>query len=241
MFGGMGGGVDPFGGFGGVGGGLGGGIPPAGISAMMQNPQMMQMMTQMMQDPNFMRMAEAQNPTLRQMFESQPGLRDMFRDPSFLQMAMNPQVLQIASSLNQRGLGPSAGAFGGFPGLAPGVPPTGLLPTGVAAPSPAPGTAVPGVAAPLAPGGGGMAEMLQMLQTMNGGGVGGGGFGGGWGTQYPSLAPPPDPRPASERFAGQLGQMRDMGFSDDAQSLRALEAVHGNVQMAVERILDGRV
>ena len=33
--------------------------------------------------------------------------------------------------------------------------------------------------------------------------------------------------------------MRSMGFGDDAQSLRALEAVHGNVQMAVERILDG--
>ena len=210
--GGLGGGVDPFGGFGGVGGGLGGGIPPAGISAMMQNPQMMQMMTQMMQDPAFMRIAEAQNPALRQMLDSQPGVRDMLRNPAFLQMAMNPQVMQMASALNrQRGV--DMGAF---------APP---------APSPAPPSA--GTAA--APGGG-MAEMLQMLQTMNGGGGGGG-----WGGGFPSLAPPPDPRPPAERFAGQLGQMRDMGFSDDAQSLRALEAVHGNVQMAVERILDGRI
>ena len=53
-------------------------------------------------------------------------------------------------------------------------------------------------------------------------------------------APPVDARPAAERFASQLVTMQSMGFGDDALSLRALEAVHGNVQMAIERILDGR-
>ena len=79
-------------------------------------------------------------------------------------------------------------------------------------------------------------QMMMMQMLGGGGGMGGMGGMGGFGAPIP----PPDSRPAAERYAGQLGQMRDMGFGDDAQSLRALEAVHGNVQMAVERILDGR-
>ena len=75
------------------------------------------------------------------------------------------------------------------------------------------------------------AQLMQMMQMM--GGLGGGG------SSVPVMHVP-DARPPAERFASQLASMHEMGFGDDAQCLRALTATHGNVQMAVERILDGR-
>ena len=64
---------------------------------------------------------------------------------------------------------------------------------------------------------------------------GGGGAGG---------APPPGAgsggtgvTDAATRYAGELAQLRGMGFSDDAASLRALVATQGNVSAAVDRLL----
>jgi ubiquilin len=58
-----------------------------------------------------------------------------------------------------------------------------------------------------------------------------------------SAVPPAPAAPAvppEVRFASQLQTMRDMGFTDDAKSLRALTDCAGNVQFAIDRILDGR-
>ncbi|RYH17179.1 hypothetical protein EON65_28955 [archaeon] len=49
-------------------------------------------------------------------------------------------------------------------------------------------------------------------------------------------APPVDP---AVRFASQLQQLQDMGFGDQAANLRALQATSGNVNAAVERLLNG--
>lgn len=46
--------------------------------------------------------------------------------------------------------------------------------------------------------------------------------------------------PPEVRFAEQLRQLEDMGFTDREQNIRALTATSGNVQFAVERILSGR-
>lgn len=43
--------------------------------------------------------------------------------------------------------------------------------------------------------------------------------------------------PPTERFAAQLTQLQEMGFSDDARSLQALVQTQGNVNAAVERLL----
>ena len=48
------------------------------------------------------------------------------------------------------------------------------------------------------------------------------------------LLPPPE-----VRFAAQLAQLESMGFSDRAANLRALTATNGNVNAAVERLLQG--
>jgi len=42
---------------------------------------------------------------------------------------------------------------------------------------------------------------------------------------------------ATERFATQLQQMKDMGFYDEAANIQALTATGGNVSLAIERLL----
>ena len=47
--------------------------------------------------------------------------------------------------------------------------------------------------------------------------------------QAPSSAVPP-----AERFAVQLGILKDMGFTDQPRNIAALESCHGNVNLAIE-------
>ena len=51
-------------------------------------------------------------------------------------------------------------------------------------------------------------------------------------------AAPSDP---SIRYANQLQQLQDMGFSDNAANLQALIRTNGNVNSAVERLLSGTI
>ena len=48
---------------------------------------------------------------------------------------------------------------------------------------------------------------------------------------------PGTPAPPRERFATQLQKLSDMGFTDEAANLTALQATGGNVNAAVERLL----
>ena len=48
---------------------------------------------------------------------------------------------------------------------------------------------------------------------------------------------PGTPAPPRERFATQLQKLSDMGFTDEAANLTALEATGGSVNAAVERLL----
>ena len=75
-----------------------------------------------------------------------------------------------------------------------------------------------------AAGGAGNAPGLQGLMAMLGGGAGG------------VPAPPPVDNP-EEAYAQQLQQLRDMGFFDQSENIRALQATGGNVNAAVERLL----
>jgi ubiquilin len=43
--------------------------------------------------------------------------------------------------------------------------------------------------------------------------------------------------PPEERFATQLAQLQEMGFFDTQENIRALTATAGNVNAAVERLL----
>jgi len=109
-----------------------------------------------------------------------------------------------------------------FAGLA------GLL--GSMPPPPPAGAGAAGAGSPF-----GMIDPALMQQIL--GGLGGG---------PPGFASPPvasttpaDTRPPEERFQTQLQQLQDMGFINAQQNVRALLATAGNVNAAIEYILDG--
>jgi ubiquilin len=84
------------------------------------------------------------------------------------------------------------------------------------------GGAAGGALPPVAPGLGGFADFGRL--------AGLGGFG------APATAGPPPPN-ASELYATQLQQMREMGFPNDEANLAALHSCGGSVTMAVDRLL----
>lgn len=100
-------------------------------------------------------------------------------------------------------------------------------------------------------------QLMQLQQTMMGQrgrqapgqtmGAAGGGLGGAPGMNMDALlnmfgglggAAPANPDvPPEQLYASQLGQLAEMGFIDTQENIRALSAVGGNVQAAVERLL----
>ena len=67
------------------------------------------------------------------------------------------------------------------------------------------------------------------MPGMGGMGAGAGGAGG-------AGATPADTRPAREKYASQLAQIKEMGFTDEETILSILEQTNGNVQVALERL-----
>jgi ubiquilin len=85
-----------------------------------------------------------------------------------------------------------------------------------------------------------MQQAMQMMQNggfndMFGGAGGFGGMGGAGGAASPP--PPADTRPPEERYADQLRQLNDMGFTDFDANVAALRRSGGSVQGAVEQLL----
>ena len=68
--------------------------------------------------------------------------------------------------------------------------------------------------------------MMQQFMNMQGGAGGAGGMAGG---QASTQAP-------AERYANELSQLKEMGFTDEAQNLQVLQQCNGNVNMAIERL-----
>jgi ubiquilin len=56
---------------------------------MLRNPQMIEMMTRMMGNPDVMNAMIESNPQLKQFLDSQPGSREMLRNPAVLQQSIS--------------------------------------------------------------------------------------------------------------------------------------------------------
>ncbi|KIL71150.1 hypothetical protein M378DRAFT_65395 [Amanita muscaria Koide BX008] len=97
-----------------------------------------------------------------------------------------------------------------------------------------PGTGIRGQQSPTSPFAFDPALMQQLFGSGNGGMGGLGGLGGLGGSTAPA-----DARPPEERFEVQLRQLQEMGFTNAAQNIRALQATGGNVHSAIEYILSG--
>jgi len=223
----MGGGMPGMGGGGmpGTGGGSMpgmGGLPgmgdPAQIAAMMQNP----MVQQMLSDPNMIDQMARMNPQLGSMLQANPQLRSMLTNPDMIRQMTDPNnlqaIMQMQQSMQQ-------------------LQRSGMLPAGLGFP------AMPSMGAFQGTGSGGTPFTPPQGQQQ-GSTIGGldfsailGSAGAQGSTPASSAAPPAPSRSPEVRFESQLQQLNAMGFTDTEANIRALTATNGNVNAAVERLL----
>jgi len=142
-----------------------------------------------------------------------PEMRTVMQDPNYLRTIMNPQYLQAALQMQQALT--QMQQIGRQNGLAPGIP-------GMPAPAAPPtGTSGAHLDLPLFP-----------WMPPAAGGVSGA-------VPTAAAAQPTQPaEPPEVRFQVQLQQLQDMGFYDASSNINALLATGGNVNAAVERLLN---
>ena len=51
--------------------------------------------------------------------------------------------------------------------------------------------------------------------------------------------PPADTRPPREKYANELVQIKEMGFTDEETILKMLQECQGNVNLVIERLFAG--
>ncbi|CAG8507594.1 10353_t:CDS:2 [Scutellospora calospora] len=246
----------PFGQFG-MGGGINPSTNPYGVPLnttgasnvnpldILQNPAIMQYMQQMLQDPQFVESMIHMNPQFAQMA---PQIRQMMQDPEFQAMISNPETFRNLTALHplMGNLGPFTG--GAIPGnttdTRSDTTTTGSTPTSNN------NTTTPNTTTPITPINNPFLPFFNPAAANTG--------------TNPSQAPilfdpllwgalggvPPTTTPATtpvsttpqvppeERFQSQLQQLNDMGFVDAQKNIRALQICQGNVNFAIERLLD---
>lgn len=241
-------GLGGFGGMGGMGnmGGMEGfgGMDPNMMNGLLQNPMFLQSMSAMMANPQMMDVMIAMNPQLASVIT--PEFRTMMQSPEFRQMMSDPATLQMMAQLGGMGGMGGLGGLGGMGGMSGnllgtlGVPNAGTSPVSpnpaTTVPNPTPTTpvnsfGVPGLGNSNANSAAAQMALLQQMFAAGGGGGGMGMFG------APNSAPGQPQQPPEERFATQIQQLNDMGFWDAQSNVRALTATNGNVNGAVEWLL----
>jgi ubiquilin len=190
---------------------------------MLENPMINQMMQNMMNNPEQMRMMMDSNPMMRQLRDSNPQMAAMLDNPETMRAMLDPNNLramaQMQQSLNQ--------LSGSFPGMGlGGSMPSSMNNSGTAAP----------------PQGG-----LDFSSLLGGSGTTGGGASAA-NPLFPFMMPPaggvgaagqPSSQPApGHRFRVQLQNLQDMGFTDRSANIQALTSSHGNVNRAIEILLE---
>jgi ubiquilin len=159
------------------------------------------------------------NPQLNSMLQANPQLQSVLSDPETLRRMADPANLQAMMQLQQSmqqlqrsGLAPAGGL--GMPPMGTGMFPT--FPAPAAAPTSGGSTTIGGL------------DFSSLLS--------------GTGAPPPSTAsfsapPSATSRSPEVRFESQLQQLEGMGFTDREANIRALIASNGNVNAAVERLL----
>ena len=194
---------------------------------MMDNPMMQQMMDQFMSNPDNMRTMMESNPMLQQMRQTNPQMAAMMENPEVMRSMMNPQnlrsMMQMQQSMQQ---------------------PSGSLPPGMMPPIGGSGTAVPPP-----PAGG-----LDFSSLLGGSGSRGANAAAPMANpfMFPFMPPAAGQQPNADgggtsttgnevpgaRFRQQLQNLHDMGFTDRSSNIRALTSSHGNVNRAIEILLE---
>lgn len=237
-----------------------------GLSGMFNSPGMQSLMQQMMDNPQLMQnMMNApytqsmfqnisSNPELAEqiivnnpLFSGNPALQEQMRSmvPMFMSQMANPEVqslvtnpqamsamMQIQQGMEQ--LRQAAPSFASTLGLSGTLPPTlNTTPTTTGTTAP-PVTTTSTTSTTPRPGQDAFSNLMaSMLTSLAGqGGQSGGGLGG-LGANSPA-------QPPEERYRSQLEQLTAMGFINREANLQALIATFGDVNAAVERLLQNR-
>ncbi|KAJ2726664.1 hypothetical protein GGI07_000387 [Coemansia sp. Benny D115] len=202
-------------------GGMGGmgNMTPEMIEQMYSNPMVQQMMEQMFSNPEVLRSMIESNPMLQQQLT--PQMREMLANPEFLRMATNPEFMRAAAQMQAamrraQGGDSNSGGSGG-----------GIYNPWASSPSQQTGTGTGNN-----DGGANQQPAFNPFAAfMNPGGspqqTGG-----------QAASPPINQAPPEERFQTQLQQLNDMGFWNAAMNIRALTMTGGNVEAAIEYLLN---
>ena len=203
----------------GNGGGLGNmgmGMNPQMMGQLLSNPMYMQMMQNMLQNPQMLQMA-INSPQMRQLAQNNPQMQALLNNPQLLQQILNPQTLQMMSNMFQ-----SMGGGNNNPnnnnnntnnnnGQRPAF------------------------------------DFSQMANLFSGmGGLfgnqnnnSGSGFGAGENFSNIGINDNNDPNvDYKEKYKDQLAQMKEMGFVNEETNIQMLKQCNGNVQFAIERMLN---
>ena len=169
-------------------------------------------------------------------------MRAILTNPDMMREIMTPQNMTAAMGMMNQGGPGGMGAMGGMPGSMP------MPGAGAGAGAGMGGMGGPGIGGMGGPGMGGMGMdpmMMQYMQMQGMGGMGGPGMGG---MGAPGMGSPAmggmggfDARPPREKYASQLTQIKEMGFTDEETILRMLEECGGNVAIVMDRLFAGSV
>lgn len=216
---------------------------------MMQAPYVQNMMQMMSSNPEFAQMMFSANPMFadnpqlqQQMQQIMPQMMQQMQSPEVQSLMSNPRAMQALMQI-QQGLSELQMAAPGLiptlavPGLSVPQRPAGATTAPTAAPSATPAAVVttpaPSSNASSAsglPDGNSQQQMnnfmTQMFQLMGGAGAGAGGA-------------PPVGQP-EQTYAAQLDQLASMGFVDRQANLQALVQTFGDVNAAIDRLLQQR-
>ena len=202
------------------------------IQSMMSAPYMQSMMQTLSSNPDLMQQMLQNNPLLagnpqlqQQMSQLLPTMAQQLQNPQFQSIFSNPQALEAIFQI-QRGMDQlqrvapdlMTGLSGGSNPLAGLIPGAGTAPSSTADSSNPPSTGTGGDPNNLA------ALMARMLSS--------GGLSGTPGAPPAANLPPPE-----ERYRTQLEQLTAMGFMNREANIQALTATFGDVNAAIERLL----
>ena len=218
------------GGMGGLDGGLGmGGMNPQMMSQILNNPMYMQMMQNLMSDPNTMNMLMNQ-PQIKALIDSNPMMREIFSNPELLRQMFSPEMMQnMSAMLNSGGFGNMGmNPFG--MGMGMGMPNMGMGNNNNNNSNPNNNnnnnntTRMPNMNP--------YANLFNNM-NMNMGMMNMGNFG-----QGNTNNNPQDNVDPKEKYKDQLAQLKDMGFINEEANIQVLKQCDGNVQFAIEKLLN---
>jgi len=200
--------MQSLGGSGGL-GNMGMGMNPQMIGQILNNPMYMQMMQNMLQNPEMLQQA-LNSPQMRQMAQNNPQMQAILNNPQLMQQILNPQTLQMMS--NMFGGGNNNSTNNNNNNNNQQIPPVDF------------------------------SQMANMFGNMGGLFGNNSGAGTGSGEENFSNIGINDNNDANvdykEKYKEQLQQMKDMGFVNEETNIQVLKQCSGNVQFAIERLLN---